>query len=101
MDRRLSTGKILQDGKNEMTSPRNATHEGLKEIYFSLCFSLASLVGFASLQKNAGVLIPKIGEVKLININVTLRRRLFTQPDSQGDKGTEILCTLSTEKAPV
>lgn len=81
MVRRPSTGEILQSGKNELISSRNATHEGLKETYFSLYFLLASLVGFASLQKNAVVLILKTGEVKLFSINVTLRDRhsLFIQ----------------------
>lgn len=69
MVRRPSTGKNLQGSKNELTSSRNAIHKGFKEKYFSLCFSFALLVGFASLQKNSVVLIPKIGEVKLFSIN--------------------------------
>lgn len=56
MVRRTSTGTILQCGKSEPSSSRNSIHEGLREKYFSLFFSLASPVGFVLLQKNAVVL---------------------------------------------
>lgn len=55
MVRKTSTGKIRQCGNSKLTSTRNQIHEGLKEKYLSLCFSLASPEGFALLQKNAVV----------------------------------------------